>query len=83
MSITDEINLLSRDQFVDGVPHEWFTWLRNNAPVYRHAEPDGPGFWVVTKYDDVVAVSRDWQTYSSEKSPSREGGGIMMSDASP
>jgi cholest-4-en-3-one 26-monooxygenase len=79
MSITDEINLLSRDQFVEGVPHDWFTWLRNNAPVYHHDEPDGPGFWVVTKYDDVVAVGKDAKTYSSDQ----DRGGVVMIEEPP
>jgi cytochrome P450 len=34
--------------------------------VYRHSEPDGPGFWAVTKYDDVLGVLRDTKTFSSE-----------------
>ena len=46
--------LLDRDRFAQGVPHDWFTYLRKNAPVYKHPEPDGPGFWVVTKYDDAA-----------------------------
>jgi cholest-4-en-3-one 26-monooxygenase len=79
MSITDEINLLSRDRFVDGVPHEWFTWLRNNAPVYHHEEPNGPGFWVVTKYDDVVTVGRDAATYSSDA----DRGGVVLIEEPP
>ena len=38
------------------------------------------GFWVATKYDDVVAVSRDWQTFSSEKRREAEAGGMMIPD---
>jgi cholest-4-en-3-one 26-monooxygenase len=66
MELSD-INLLDRDRFAEGVPHEWFTWLRANAPIFKHPEPGGPGFWVVTKYDDVVAVGRDAQTFSSDQ----------------
>jgi cholest-4-en-3-one 26-monooxygenase len=69
-----QIDLLSPDSFVGGVPHEWFTYLRRNAPVYRHPEPDGPGFWVVTRYDDVVQVGRDPQSFSSEN----ERGGVVQ-----
>jgi cytochrome P450 len=58
-----EIDLLNPDSFLEGVPHEWFTYLRQHAPIYRHAEPvGGSGFWVVTRYDDVVAINRDGQT---------------------
>ena len=35
--------------------------------MYKHPEPDGPGFWVVTKYDDVVTVGRDGATFSSDQ----------------
>ena len=34
-----EIDLLDRDVFTRDIPHEWFTYLRRNAPVYRHPEP--------------------------------------------
>jgi cholest-4-en-3-one 26-monooxygenase len=65
--LMEEINLLDRDRFTEGIPHEWFTHLRANAPIYRHPEPGGPGFWVFTKYDDVVAIGRDAKHFSSEQ----------------
>ncbi|HKH24266.1 MAG TPA: cytochrome P450, partial [Acidimicrobiales bacterium] len=49
-----------------GVPHDQFDRLRREAPVHRHPEPDGPGFWAVTKHADVRAVSHDPVTFSSE-----------------
>jgi cholest-4-en-3-one 26-monooxygenase len=69
----DDIDLLDRDVFTRGVPHDWFTYLRKNKPVYRHPEPNGPGFWVVTKYDDVYAVGRDASTFSSDQ----DHGGVI------
>jgi cholest-4-en-3-one 26-monooxygenase len=66
MQLSD-IDLLDRDRFTRGVPHEWFTFLRREAPVHKHPEPGGPGFWVVTKHADVVAVGRDAETYSSHQ----------------
>jgi cholest-4-en-3-one 26-monooxygenase len=74
MQLSD-IDLLDRDRFTKGVPHEWFTYLRNEAPVYFHPEPDGPGFWVITKYADVVTVGRDAATYSSDQ---KRGGVVML-----
>ena len=53
------VDLLDPDNFVDGVPHHFFELLRREAPIYRHAEPDGPGFWALTKYEDIVKVSTD------------------------
>ena len=66
-----KIDLLSPASFADGQPHNQFQWLRENAPVRWHDEPDGPspgrrGFWAVTRHADVWAVDRDFQTYSSE-----------------
>lgn len=60
-----DIDLLE-DAWGAGVPHEAFALLRREAPVFRHPEPDGPGFWAVTRHADVVAISRDPQTFSSE-----------------
>jgi len=76
MQLSD-INLLDRDAFTKGVPHEWFTYLRANAPVYKHEEPEGPGFWVITKYDDVVTVGRDGVTYSSDQ---KRGGVVVLEE---
>jgi cholest-4-en-3-one 26-monooxygenase len=74
MQLSD-IDLLNRDRFTEGIPHDWFTLLRREAPVYHHPEPDGPGFWVITKYDDVVAVGRDGKTFSSDQA---RGGVVML-----
>jgi len=73
-----EINLLDPLIFEQRVPDEWFTWLRHNAPVFHHREEGGPGFWVLTRYDDVVEVGRDGVTYSSEQS---RGGVVALEDA--
>jgi cytochrome P450 len=62
------IDLLSAATFASGHPLNIYRWLRDEAPVYRHDEPDGPGFWVVTRYDDVKMIGRDPETFSSEPS---------------
>ena len=64
MQLTD-VDLLE-DAWAEGVPHEAFDLLRREAPVFWHSEPDGPGFWAVTRHADVVAASRDPATFSSE-----------------
>ena len=61
-----KIDLLSPTSFDGGQPHGQYDWLRENAPVRWHEEPDGKGFWAVTRHADVWAVDRDFQTYSSE-----------------
>jgi cytochrome P450 len=69
-----EINLLAADAFAEGHPWDQYTWLRDNAPVYRHPDPDGPDFWAVTRYDDVRAVSRQPLLFSSYER------GVMMAE---
>jgi cholest-4-en-3-one 26-monooxygenase len=71
------INLLDNDAFATDEPDAWFRWLRANAPVYWHDEPGAPGFWVLTKYADVVAVNRDSQVFSSDQ---RYGGVIPFEE---
>ena len=65
MQITD-VDLTNPDIFQRGTPHEMFKLLRREAPVFWHEEKDGPGFWNVTKYDDLKLVSRTPQVYSSQ-----------------
>jgi cytochrome P450 len=60
------VNLLDHDLFADHEPWEVFDQLRREAPVYFHPEPDGRGFWALTKYDDVAAVVRNPKGFSSE-----------------
>ncbi|MGA2520200.1 MAG: cytochrome P450 [Acidimicrobiales bacterium] len=62
---TAPVDLTDSRNFVEGVPHEWFAYLRRNAPAYWHEEADGPGFWAVTRHEDCVAVNRDAQRFSS------------------
>ncbi len=78
MQLSD-IDLLDRDRFTRGVPHEWFTYLRREAPVYFHPEPGGPGFWVITKHADVITVGRDGATYSSDQ----KRGGVVQLEGRP
>jgi cholest-4-en-3-one 26-monooxygenase len=54
--------------YAAGVPHEVFRQMRAEAPVYWHEEPDGGrGFWAITCYDDVVAISKNPGTFSSAR----------------
>lgn len=62
---TPRIALHDPDYFEDGIPHDAFDWLREHDPVHWHEHPDGGGFWVVTRAEDVAAVSRDADTFSS------------------
>lgn len=63
---TSPIDLSDHDLFVAAVPHAAFAQLRAKDPVHFNPEPDGPGFWAVTRYEDIRTVHRDVETYSSE-----------------
>ena len=63
--------------FTDGHPYDQYRWLRQAGPAWFHPELEGPGFWAVTRYADVLAVSRDNHTFSSW------AGGIMLPDSDP
>ena len=66
MQLSD-VNLNDLDVFERGVPHEWFSLLRREAPVHWHDEDDGPGYWNVTRYHDLKAISRNPSVFSSER----------------
>src|SRR3979411_1938226 len=49
------------DVFFDD-PYETYRWMRDEAPVYFSERWD---FYALTRYEDVVAAHRDWETFSS------------------
>ena len=67
----DKVLVTERELWIDGPPHELFRELRSECPVHWSSRiteyPEEAGFWSVTTADDIHAVSRDWQTYSSER----------------
>jgi cytochrome P450 len=70
------IDLLNVANFAGSQPHDQFAWLRANAPLHWHSEPNGPGFWAVTRFDDVKSIGRDAETFSSHPT-------IMIADPDP
>lgn len=63
------VDLGDASYFADGSPHELFKRLREEEPVHWSAArqwPTTPGFWSITRPEDIRAVSLDWQTFSSE-----------------
>jgi cytochrome P450 len=65
-----DVLVIDRKEWPDGPPHELFKEMRGECPVHWTSHvpefPESAGFWSITKADDVHAVSRDWETYSSE-----------------
>ncbi len=66
----EQVRVGDRENFADGPPHELFRELRGRCPVHWtdgiSEYPEEEGFWSITTAEDVLEVSRDWQTYSSE-----------------
>jgi cytochrome P450 len=56
--------------FHAGDPFPVFRRLRVESPVHWH---DTPGFWALTRHEDVLAVSRDPATFCSSR-------GVLLSD---
>ena len=91
MGDLSDIDLANVDNFNDGVPHEWFERLRREDPVYWQDEPGG-GFWNVTKYSDLINVSRQPNLFSSWRGgtnvfelnePELEGSRLLMLNMDP
>lgn len=67
---------LTRPEIVEGgFPHETFTRLRREAPVFWHPMPaDLPieteeGFWVLSKHSDIQAANRDTEAFCAIDGP--------------
>jgi len=61
----DGIDLTDASVWEQGAPHEWLDRLRTHDPVHWYEEHDGPGFWALTRHDDVRQVSTSPGEFSS------------------
>jgi len=82
--VHDDIDLTDLDRFAAGFPHHVFDELRRETPVWFHPPtahtPGGEGFWVLSRYADIVNAAADAATYSSETGGDREAGGTTLED---
>jgi cytochrome P450 len=71
--ITEHFDLLSPDLARDLYPT--LARARSQCPVAHSDQHDG--YWVATRYEDVLRVAQDWQSFSSELGitvPAMDGG---------
>jgi cholest-4-en-3-one 26-monooxygenase len=60
------IDITDPSAYRNGIPHEVFKEMRDKEPVALR-EYEGRPYWAVTRYADVVTVTRDPKTYSSAR----------------
>jgi cytochrome P450 len=61
------VNLTDPDLYASGIPQDVFADMRSQPGlVWTPDTPSTKGFWSVTRMADLIAVSRDHTTYSSE-----------------
>jgi cholest-4-en-3-one 26-monooxygenase len=71
-----DIDLSDPRTFAGGVPHGYFDVLREQDPVHWQEEYElpvflpGPGYWALTRYEDVVFVSKHPEIFSSAEGSS-------------
>jgi hypothetical protein len=59
------LDLMDPELFRAGVPHDYFTHLREHDPIAWHDEPTGTGCWLITRFDDVVEVNRSGGVFAA------------------
>jgi cholest-4-en-3-one 26-monooxygenase len=68
------LNLLDGRWYADD-PHEVWSWMRREAPVYYDEEAR---VWGISRYDDVLAIEKDPVGFSSHRAPRPHGHHLPM-----
>jgi cytochrome P450 len=58
-----QVDLTDLGPFIDGTEHALFRRLREHEPLHWDDEPDGPGFWSLTRYADLMTAIEDPKTF--------------------
>ncbi len=67
LTVTD-VDLTDLDVFERGEAWSRFDTLRREAPVHWNPEPaPNAGFWSITRQEDIVAIDRDSETFTSTR----------------
>lgn len=64
MTIAHDVDLMDLGPFADGSIDRTFAELRESDPLHWNDEANGPGFWSVTRYEDVKTVATDFESFS-------------------
>lgn len=63
MTAATQIDLMDLAPFIEGEELAGFRELREHDPLHWNDEPNGPGFWSLTRYADVIQAIDDPQTF--------------------
>jgi len=69
-----DVNLMAGDFYGNG-PHDGFTWLRANAPVYHDPKSD---VWGIAKHADIIEASRTPEVFSNSQNIRPKTGPVPM-----
>jgi len=64
----EKIDVADSDLFATDTHWGWFERLRNEAPIHYCADSDVGPYWSVTRFDDIAAIGKDPETFSSARS---------------
>lgn len=77
-----KVDLTELSYWADGAPYELFARMRAEASPHWNALKDGQsGFWSITRFADIAAISRDSATFSSARGgvfTTRDGGAVPL-----
>ncbi len=87
----DEINVSNPELFETDQIWGYFERLRKEEPVHYCAQSDFGPYWSVTRFEDIVTVSKDDETFSSDRAITIVdvdpdfpiGGGFIAMDGAP
>ena len=60
------VDITDPDTYEQGIPHATFAAMRRDEPIAQRLY-EGRPYWAVTRYEDLVTVTRDPETFSSAK----------------
>ncbi len=69
-----ELNVANPELFKEQLVYRYFDRLRDEAPVHFCAESQYGPYWSITRYDDIMAVDKNHEVFSS----SYEFGGVTI-----
>ena len=53
------LDIIGADHYATGgYPHDEWTWLRRNAPVFWYDRDDVDPFWAITKHADIIELGK-------------------------